>query len=239
MEHPVTWTGLIGIPHGDWEYFAIAMLVMGILLILGLRARSALQKDSAVVPDEKLTARNVFELLVEMMNGLADSVIGHGAAKYVPLLSTFFIFILFSNFMGLLPGFTPPTSDFDITLALGVVSFFAFNYYGFRAQGIAYLKHFMGPILWLAPLMIVLELIGTLVRPVSLGLRLFGNLFGDHLVLEIFTDLTKVGVPVVFYMLGTLVSVIQAFVFTLLSMIYIALAVAHHDDHHEHAEHAH
>ncbi len=237
MEHPVTWTGLIGIPHGDWEYFAIGMLVMGILLLLGLKARSDLKKDSAIVPDEKLTARNVFELLVESIGGLADNVIGHGAAHYVPLLSTFFIFILFCNFMGLLPGFTPPTSDFDITLALGVVSFLAFNYYGFKAQGPAYLKHFMGPILWLAPLMIVLELVGTLVRPVSLGLRLFGNLFGDHLVLEIFTGLTKVGVPVVFYMLGTLVSVIQAFVFTLLSMIYIALAVAHHGD--EHAEHAH
>jgi len=237
MEHPVTWTGLIGIPHGDWEYFAIGMLIMGILLLLGVRARGELAKDSAVVPDEGLSARNVFELLVEAIGGLCDSVIGHGAAKYVPLLSTFFIFILFCNFMGLLPGFTPPTSDFDITLALGVVSFLAFNYYGFKAQGVAYLKHFMGPILWLAPLMIVLELVGTLVRPVSLGLRLFGNLFGDHLVLEIFTGLTKVGIPVVFYMLGTLVAVIQAFVFTLLSMIYIALAVAHHDE--EHAEHAH
>jgi F-type H+-transporting ATPase subunit a len=237
MEHPVTWTGLIGIPHGDWEYFAIGMLIMGVILLLGLRARSELAKDSAVVPDEKLSARNVFELLVESIGGLADSVVGHGAAQYVPLLSTFFIFILFCNFMGLLPGFTPPTSDFDITLALGVVSFFAFNYYGFKAQGVGYLKHFMGPILWLAPLMVVLELIGAFVRPVSLGLRLFGNLFGDHLVLEIFTGLTKVVIPVVFYMLGTLVAVIQAFVFTLLSMIYIALAVAHHDD--EHAEHAH
>lgn len=237
MEHPVTWTGLIGIPHGDWEYFAIGMLIMGVILLLGLRARAELAKDSAVVPDEGLSARNVFELLVESIGGLADSVVGHGAAQYVPLLSTFFIFILFCNFMGLLPGFTPPTSDFDITLALGVVSFFAFNYYGFKAQGVGYLKHFMGPILWLAPLMVVLELIGAFVRPVSLGLRLFGNLFGDHLVLEIFTGLTKVVIPVVFYMLGTLVAVIQAFVFTLLSMIYIALAVAHHDD--EHAEHAH
>lgn len=237
MEHPVTWTGLIGIPHGDWEYFAIGMLIMGVILLLGLRARSELAKDSAVVPDEGLSARNVFELLVESIGGLADSVVGHGAAQYVPLLSTFFIFILFCNFMGLLPGFTPPTSDFDITLALGVVSFVAFNYYGFKAQGVGYLKHFMGPILWLAPLMVVLELIGAFVRPVSLGLRLFGNLFGDHLVLEIFTGLTKVVIPVVFYMLGTLVAVIQAFVFTLLSMIYIALAVAHHDD--EHTEHAH
>ena len=88
-----------------------------------------------------------------------------------------------------------------------------------------------------APLMFTLEIISAFVRPVSLGLRLYGNLFGDHLVLEIFTGLTKVGVPVIFYMLGTLVTVIQAFVFTLLSMIYIALAVAHHDGGHD--EHAH
>jgi F-type H+-transporting ATPase subunit a len=171
------------------------------------------------------------------MGGLSDTVIGHGAERYVPLMASFFIFILCANFIGLVPGFTPPTSSFDITFALGVVSFIAFNYYGFQVQGISYLKHFAGPILWLAPLMFALEMIGALVRPVSLGLRLFGNLFGDHLVLEIFTGLTKVGVPVVFYLLGTLVSVIQAFVFTLLSMIYIALAVAHHGE--EHAEHAH
>jgi len=238
MEHPVTWTGLLGIPHGDWEYFAIGLLVMGIILVLGLRARSSLQDAAAVVPDEKLTARNVFELLVEAISGLAESVIGHGAQRYVPLLSTFFLFILLSNLMGLLPGFTPPTSDFDITLALGVVSLLAFNYYGFKAQGVGYLKHFIGPIAALAPLMIILEVISVLlVRPASLGLRLFGNMFGDHLVLEIFTSLTKVGVPVAFYLLGTLVSVIQAFVFTLLSMIYIGLAVAHHGD--EHVEHAH
>jgi F-type H+-transporting ATPase subunit a len=238
MEHPVTWTGLLGIPHGDWEYFAIAMFVMGILLLLALRARGQLKQDAAVVPDERLTARNVFELLVEAINGLADSVIGHGAQRYVPLLSTFFIFILISNLMGLLPGFTPPTSDFDITFALGVVSLLAFNFYGFQAQGIGYLRHFVGPIVALAPLMIILEVISVLlVRPASLGLRLFGNMFGDHLVLEIFTSLTKVGVPVAFYILGTLVSVIQAFVFTLLSMIYIGLAVAHHDG--EHVEHAH
>lgn len=231
MEHPVTWTGLLGIPHGDWEYFAIALLVMGIILLLGLQARSALKGEQALVPDESLSARNVFELLVESIGGLAENVIGHHSAKYVPLLSSFFLFILFANLMGLLPGFTPPTSDFDITLALGVVSFIAFNYYGFKEQGLAYVKHFAGPVWWLAFLMIPLELIGTLVRPFSLGLRLFGNLFGDHLVLEIFTDLTKVVVPVVFYMLGTLVSVIQAFVFMLLSMIYIALAVSHHEQH--------
>ena len=180
---------------------------------------------AAIVPDAGLSARNLFELLVEAVSGLADSVIGQHSGRYVPLLCTFFIFILIANLLGLVPGFTPPTSDFDITFALGICSFLVFNYYGFKAQGVAYLKHFAGPFWWLAVLMFPLELIGVLVRPFSLGLRLFGNLFGDHLVLEIFTGLTKVGIPVVFYLLGTLVSVIQAFVFMLLSMIYIALSV--------------
>ncbi len=229
MEHPFTWTYALGIPQ-HFEYFAVACLVMGVVLLLAFRARAALGSEAAVVPDETLTARNVFELVTEAIGGLAHSVIGHHSERYVPLLCSFFLYILACNAMGLLPGLMPPTSNFNITFALGTVSFLAFNYYGFRAQGVAYLKHFAGPIWWLAVLMVPLELIGALVRPFSLGLRLFGNLFGDHLVLEIFTSLTKVGVPVVFYLLGSLVVVIQAFVFTLLSMIYIALAVSHHDE---------
>lgn len=231
MEHPVTWTGLLGISE-QYQYVALSGFVMAAILLLGLRARSALAAEGAVVPDASLSARNTFELLVESIGGLARSVIGHHSERYVPILATFFIFILCSNLLGLLPGFLPPTSDFDITFGLGVCSFLIFNYYGFKEQGMGYLAHFAGPFWWLAWLIFPLEIIGVLVRPFSLGLRLFGNLFGDHLVLEIFTDLTKVGIPVIFYFLGTLVAVIQAFVFTLLSMIYVALSVAHHDEHH-------
>ena len=202
---------------------------MGVILLLGVRARAALAAEGAVVPDATLSARTVFELLVESISSLSRSVIGHHSERYVPILATFFIFILLSNLLGLLPGFLPPTSDFNITFGLGVCSFLIFNYYGFKEQGMGYLAHFAGPFWWLAWLIFPLEIIGVLVRPFSLGLRLFGNLFGDHLVLEIFTDLTKVVIPVVFYFLGTLVSVIQAFVFTLLSMIYVALSVSHHD----------
>jgi F-type H+-transporting ATPase subunit a len=118
-----------------------------------------------------------------------------------------------------------------VTLALGVLSFVAYNYYGFRENGVQYLKHFVGPIWWLGVLMVPLELIDNLVRPFSLGLRLFGNMTGDHVVLEIFTDLTKVVIPVVFYVLGAFVSLVQAFVFTLLSLVYVSLAVAHGDHH--------
>jgi F-type H+-transporting ATPase subunit a len=153
----------------------------------------------------------------------------------VPLFGTFFIFILLGNLLGLVPGFTPPTADFNITFGLGVASFLAYNAIGIQAQGLVeYLKHFAGPIWWLAVLMVPLELIDNLVRPVSLALRLFGNMTGDHLVLEIFTDLTKVAVPVLFYMLGAFVSLIQAFVFTLLTVIYVSLAMGHHGAEHHH-----
>jgi F-type H+-transporting ATPase subunit a len=226
MEHPFTWTEALGIP-APYQYLAVALVLMAVCVALAAVARGAIRGEAVLVPDERLTPRNLFEILTETMSGLAEAIIGHHSERYVPLFCCFFFFILLSNLIGLVPGFVPPTSNFNITFALGTVSFLAFNYYGFKAQGVSYLKHFMGPIWWLAVFMVPLELISTCVRPLSLGLRLFGNLFGDHLVLEIFTDLTKVGVPVVFYLLGTLVAVVQAFVFTLLSMIYVALAVSH------------
>ena len=226
MEHPVTWLWLLGVPDA-WQSIVTGLFVMTVLVAIGARARTAITTtgEQVIIPDAKLTARNFFELLVEFVSNMADSVIGKGSGTYVPILVTFFVFVLVSNMLGLVPGFAPPTADFDITFALGVCSFIVFNYYGFKVAGLGYLKHMAGPFWWLAWLIFPLELIGVFVRPASLGLRLFGNMFGDHLVLEIFTDLTKVVIPVVFYFLGTLVSAIQAFVFMLLSMIYIALSV--------------
>ncbi|MFP6665655.1 MAG: F0F1 ATP synthase subunit A [Deltaproteobacteria bacterium] len=226
MEHPVTWLWLLGVPDA-WQSIVTGLFVMTVLVAIGARARTAITTtgEQVIIPDAKLTARNFFELLVEFVGNMAESVIGKGSGTYVPILVTFFVFVLVSNMLGLVPGFAPPTADFDITFALGVCSFIVFNYYGFKVAGLGYLKHMAGPFWWLAWLIFPLELIGVFVRPASLGLRLFGNMFGDHLVLEIFTDLTKVVIPVVFYFLGTLVSAIQAFVFMLLSMIYIALSV--------------
>jgi F-type H+-transporting ATPase subunit a len=226
MEHPVTWLWLLGVPEA-WQSIVTGLFVMTVLIGIGARARTAITTtgEQVIIPDAKLTARNFFELLVEFVGNMAESVIGKGSGTYVPILVVFFIFVLASNMLGLVPGFAPPTADFDITFALGVCSFIVFNYHGFKVAGMGYLKHMAGPFWWLAWLIFPLELVGVFVRPVSLGLRLFGNMFGDHLVLEIFTDLTKVVIPVVFYFLGTLVSAIQAFVFMLLSMIYIALGV--------------
>ena len=229
MEHPFMWydvlpSALKFLP----QHTLTALLVMVILIVLAyLARRSLLQSKDPVVPAEGLSLRNLMELVVEFVAGLSDSIIGKKGRKYVHLFGSFFIFILAANLFGLLPGFSPPTNNLNTTLGLGLVSFCAYHYFGIREHGIRYVKQFMGPVLFLAPFFLVLEGISHLVRPVSLGLRLFGNLFGDHLVVEIFTELTKVGVPVLFYGLGALVSVIQALVFTLLSVIYVAMAISH------------
>lgn len=233
MEHPFIWVSVIPGLSALPGHAATSLLVVGVLMLLVYLANRQLATASdAAVPDDSLTLRNIAELLVEGVTGMAEGVLGHKGRHYVHLYGSFFLFILCANLIGLLPGFAPPTSNFNVTFALGVLSFVSYNFYGFAEQGVGYLKHFVGPIWWLGILMVPLELIDNLVRPFSLSLRLFGNMTGDHVVLEIFTDLTKVVIPVVFYMLGAFVSLVQAFVFTLLSMVYVSLAVAGHEDHH-------
>jgi len=223
MEHePFTWFGALGLP----EKIATAGLVGAVLVTFAAVVRPKLAAATAVDPEDGVTSRNVAEVFVEAIGGLAEGVIGHGAEQYVPLLASFFAFILLSNLIGLVPGFSPPTSDFNITFGLGVVSFAAYNFYGAREHGAKYVKEFLGSVVFLMPLMLVVEVFSHLFRPVSLGIRLFANMFADHQVVEIFTGLTKLGVPVVFYVLGAFVAVVQAFVFTMLSAIYIALAVS-------------
>ena len=237
MEHPFTWVSVIPGLSALPDHTATATLVILAVLVWALVALRQMQTASdPVVPDGTLTARNSMEIFVEWFVGFIEGLLGPKGRRFLHIYATFFLFILVANLVGLLPGFIPPTSNFNITFALGVSSFVIYNYLGFREHGLGYLKHFVGPIWWLAFLMLPLELIDNFVRPVSLALRLFGNMTGDHLVLEIFTDLTKIGVPVIFYALGAFVSLIQAFVFTILSIIYLSLAIAHHGDHDAHAE---
>ena len=237
MEHPFTWVSVIPGLSALPDHTATATLVILAVLTWALVARRQMQAATdPVVPDGTLTVRNSLEIFVEWFVGFIEGLLGPKGRRFLHIYATFFLFILVANLVGLLPGFIPPTSNFNVTFALGVLSFVIYNYLGFREHGLGYLKHFVGPIWWLAFLMLPLELIDNFVRPVSLALRLFGNMTGDHLVLEIFTDLTKIGVPVIFYALGAFVSLIQAFVFTILSIIYLSLAIAHHGDHDAHAE---
>lgn len=229
MEHPFFWYEALPYPLSllpDPTF--TALLIMGVLIALAFRFRRAVRNSAdPVIPEERLGVRNVLELLVELVVGLTDSIIGKKGRKYVPLFGSLFIFILMGNFLGLVPGFSPPTSFFFSNLGLGLVVFFAYHYFGVREHGAGYFKQFMGPMLLLAPLFVLIELASHVFRPISLSIRLFGNMFGDHLVLEIFTDLTKFVIPVLFYVLGALVSVIQASVFTILSIIYVAMAISH------------
>jgi F-type H+-transporting ATPase subunit a len=236
--HPITWHALIpGISQMPSHTFH-ALLASIIVILLAWRATQQLEearaKGTHLIPDKGLTARNLAELLVGGIESMAQGSLGEKGRPYIAMFGTFFAFILVSNLMGLIPGFAPPTSNFNVTFALGIASFLAFTWIGIQSQGLVnYLKHFAGPVWWLAVLMFPIELIGNIFRPISLGMRLFGNMTGDHLVLEIFTDLTKVIIPVIFYFLGAFVSLVQAFVFTLLSMVYVSLSMGHDD--HEHA----
>jgi len=236
VEAHFTWVSLIFGHSLDQTITAtLVMLAIVAWAIVGLRQMQAVADP--VIPEDKLTARTMLEIFVEWFVGFAEGVLGKHAKRFVPMYGTFFLFILLANLSGLIPGFSPPTSNFNIAFALGVSSFLLYNYFGFAEHGVGYLKHFLGPIPWMVFLMLPLELIDNFVRPASLALRLFGNMTGDHVVLGIFTDLTKVVIPVIFLGLGTFVSMVQAFVFTILSMVYLSLALAGHDHDHEH-EHA-
>ena len=231
-----TWLSLI---PGVADHTATATLVLVLLVALAWVAqRQVAAAADPVVPDAGLSVRNVLEIFVELISGIVRDVLGSRARPFIPLFGSFFLFILTCNFIGLLPGFSPPTSNFNVTFALGVCSFVLYNYYGLSIGGMEYIKHFVGPIWWLGILMVPLELIDNFVRPLSLGLRLFGNMTGDHLVIGIFTDMTYVLIPLAFYILGALVCVIQAFVFTLLSVVYLSLALPH-DDHAHAPAHGH
>jgi F-type H+-transporting ATPase subunit a len=226
--HAFTWLSTIPGVNRLPENSSTAILVTLLLIVFAYVVRPKLaDTNGAIEPEDGVTSRNFAEVFIEAMSGLAEGVIGHHYQQYVPLLATFFIFILVSNLLGLVPGFIPPTSSFSTTLALGVISFIAYNAYGVKAHGPGYFKHFLGPVMFIAPLMLFIELFSHAFRPISLGIRLFANLFADHEVVTIFPNLTKVGVPVMFYVLGAFVSVVQAFVFTMLSAIYIALSVSH------------
>lgn len=223
------WTQLIpGVGH---EYAHVATLAVATVAAfgIGLMARASLGKgEAAVVPAGKFSLRGIFELLTEMTSGLANMVIGHHSEKYVPFFSAVFFFILFNNLLGMIPGMTPATENMNTTFGFGVLMFLYYNFKGVKENGVInYLKHFMGPVIFLAPLMFVIEMVSHIVRPFSLGLRLANVMLGDHTVLAVFLDLVPIGVPIPFYVLGFFVCFVQAFVFTLLSMVYVAFAIAH------------
>jgi F-type H+-transporting ATPase subunit a len=209
-EKPFTWLSYLGFESYP-DHVVMALIVATVLVLTTLVARvqlNAVMKntDAALVPESKLTYRNFFEILAESLYKMTENVIGHhDTPTYFPVIGTLFVFIFFSNLVGLIPGVMPPTDNINTTLGLGIFVFVYYNFAGLRANGMSYLKHFLGPIIWLAPLMLVIELASHIFRPISLALRLRGNIMGDHVVLHVFSGLVPILLPVIFYGLGVFV----------------------------------
>jgi F-type H+-transporting ATPase subunit a len=171
--------------------------------------------------------QHVLEVVVEFLNSQLEEIIGHGGKKYLPMIATIGIFIFLMNIVGLVPGFMPPTSNVNVTAGCAIVVFLYYNYLGMRKQGLfRYLKHFCGPVAWMAPLMIPIEIISHLARPFSLTVRLFANIYGEELIIMVFFGLLPLILPLPIMGLAIFTSLLQAFIFMVLTMIYVAGAVA-------------
>ena len=213
--------------------FVIACL-LSILIIWLLRRKLS--------EDEPSSGQQTLEIGVLAVRNLLADVVGPHGLKYFPVVATFGVLILVSNLMGFIPGMLPPTSSTSVTFALGISSFVYYNYIGIKENGLfGHLRHFAGPVLAIAPLLFLIELISNFIRPLSLGIRLFGNMFADEKVAENIANLapgkTYWLVPVLIMPLGLFVAFIQTFIFMFLSMVYIS--EVSHPPHDEHTEHGH
>jgi F-type H+-transporting ATPase subunit a len=198
-----------------------------LLLAAGLIAFFALVRLTLSV-DKPNPAQQIAELIHGAIGSQANEIIGHGYERYQAFLTCIFLFVLACNLVGLIPGVPAPTTSPMVTLGIALPTFLYYNYQGFRAQGvIGYLKHFCGPIWWMAWLLLPIEIVSHLARIMSLTIRLYANMFASDMLTLGFFSLIPVGVPAIFLGLHVFVSLIQAFIFTLLAMIYLSLAVSH------------
>jgi F-type H+-transporting ATPase subunit a len=222
---------------GMFWFEAICFTLIGAILLMVLAALATRKYER--VPRG---IQNVFEWAVGLLRGIVQGFIpGKQGDQYLPYLGTVFLFIFTLNILGVIPAFRSPTMTLSTTAALGITTFIMVQQYAIRATGVvAYVKHFMGDVLWLAPLMFVVEVIGELAKPLSLSLRLFGNIFGEDNVIEQLMGLglnAYIPVQVPMLLLAIFTSFLQAFIFTTLSTIYIASKVVHEGHGEEHAPH--
>lgn len=214
----------------EYQVVPGALLVTLLIFMLGYsykKKTEAKLQSGDLAPSPKVSASNFVEFIVDFVYNLSEGIIGKHFKAYLPLLVPLFLFILLNNLTGLIPGFPPATESFSTNLALGLLVFLAYNFAGVKEHGSTYLKQFAGPFLILAPLIFLIEVISHSSRPLSLALRLYANLFGDHLVVGIFSNLTYIIIPSFLMLFGLLVAAIQSFIFVLLTSIYIAMAESH------------
>lgn len=210
-----------------------AHVVMILLVSAGLIVAAALIRRRLSV-DRPSHLQQFLEIWAEGLNGLAADVIGGPSRPFFPLLGALFMFILVCNLLGLLPGFMSPTSNINVTAGMAILVFFYYNYVGFRVHGFwKYLAHFAGPSLAVAPLLFVIEIISHCARPFSLSVRLFGNIFAEELIITTLNGMFPFGISLPVMGLALFASTIQAFIFVVLTMVYLggALEHAHEEDH--------
>lgn len=210
-------------PARPWANFVtmqVLVVVLMMVLFAFLRPRLSMDRPGKL--------QQVFELIYGFLRGQSEETIGHDGPRYVPYFATIFLFILFANLIGVIPGFESPTMFPYVTVGCALVTFAYYNVMGAKEQGaFRYAKHFAGPMPVLAPLMVPIEIISHLGRPLSLSVRLFANMYAGEQVTMVFLGLTYLFVPVAFMGLHVFVAFLQAYVFTLLSMIYVQGAVGH------------
>ncbi len=202
------------------DYVVMCLFVTLIMILFfGLSSRKL-----NMVPSK---LQSFLEMVYQMFENQLRDIVGEKGPQYAPMIATIGIFIFFSNLLGLVPGMMAPTSKLNVTAACALAVFFYYHWQGIKAQGLGhYLKHFMGPIPALAPLLLPIELISHFSRVVSLSIRLFGNIFAEELLIVVIASIIPFFLPLPFMAVAIFTSFIQAFVFVLLSCIYIAGAVA-------------
>lgn len=222
LEGPLIKNGIDPIPILDMLFVVVGLIVFAYI------GGKPFRQSEMVEPSGKANFSHFVEVSIGGIYNFLSGIIQHGkgAKPLFPLLATYALFILCMNLLGLVPGFNPPTDQFNVTLPFALIIFVMTHFLGIQTHGSDYIKQFIGPLWWLAPLMLPIELISHLVRPLSLSIRLFGNMTGDHQVVLVFSGLLPLLLPLPFMGLGILVSVLQAFVFVLLSAIYFESAMA-------------
>lgn len=208
-------------PAEPWADFMVMQILVAVLMLLAfllLRGRLSVNKPGAL--------QQIFEGIHGFIGGEAEGQVGHDGHKHTVMFETLFVFLLLANLIGIVPGFVSPTQVIYVPAGCALVAFLYFNYVGMKKQGVGhYLAHFAGPIWWMAPLMIPIEIISSLARPLSLSVRLFANMYAGEQVTMVFLSMTYMVIPAVFMGLHVFVSLLQAYIFVLLTMIYVAGAV--------------
>jgi F-type H+-transporting ATPase subunit a len=203
------------------ETFAMEILVLGLLVVFFVLVRFSLNVENPG------TIQQIAEMLHGFVSDQADSIIGHGGQRYVMFTTCVLMFVLLSNLLGMVPGLLAPTSVATVPLGVALLCFFYYHFHGVRENGVGYFKQFIGPIWWISWMMLPIELISHFARVLSLTVRLYANMFAGEMVTLVFFSLIPIGIPIVFMGLHLGVALIQAYIFMLLTMIYVSQAVAH------------